>query len=246
VTKYVYTQSLSLAQREAIKINNLSTNQVARYRLIDAAGVKSAQEGGVMHLEGVCPINPAHKAPKRHPRLHPVTVPADIFYFKCVGAPDGAGAHPVTVEEWIKAMYPKVQDRRKFLEKILICHAELVRVHAFEHDDQSGVALQPNDALGEMNLEDTDTVRGVLLEVVDLAVGKQLVGQLHDKLPWREDVRLNDDNTLADVAWHNHWLTNHEQILLREQEQREQRAKHEQYRKEVEEFKNLRAQELGL
>ena len=86
----------------------------------------------------------------------------------------------------------------------------------------------------------------LLLELVNADTAPQLIGQLGNKLPWRTDVRINADGSLADITWHGHWSTVHERQLLHTQERLEQRAKRERYKKDVEEFAQLRAHELGI
>ena len=167
---------------------------------------------------GPCWFYPDHKAPRQDEHLHPVTLPANSPDFFCEGR-DGIDAHTIPVPQYMLHAHPDKKERHTHLRtKIGIGHPEPFCFRVFELDEQVGVSRRANDALAQIRLGDAETVRGVIIQTYSPATARQLAGQLRDKLPWCEHVKLNRDGTLAELDWHGGRLTPGETAELAQQQ----------------------------
>lgn len=219
---HVYRQNLSEEQLERIKIQNLGEIRTGRVSVLTADGVDTVQYQGKHRVVGGCWIYPDHKAPKRDGTLHPVTIPFHKNHFHCQGR-DGIDAHDISIEEYLLHAHPDTKERREHLKgKVRLGHPELFRFSVFELDGQIGVALGQDDALAELDLGDAESVRGLMIEAASITSARQIAGQLRDKLPWCEAVKLNRDGAIAELDWHGGRLTPREKeaIAARRQQAR--------------------------
>jgi len=230
MTTHLHRQKLNAEQLELLQVANLEDFDripVAGFRIAAADGRTVETYKRQVRVSGGCPIDPAHIAPLDDPNLCPLVLEPESARFRCNGL-DGDGAHFISYGEWITTLHPAAAERRRHLiENVNVGKPVLVRAFVFELGDQRGVGLYPSDALAEIELRRTRVVRGVVIEASSLEVARQLAGQLHARLPWREDVQLRLDGTLADVEWHGDRLTEIEKVLLREQHMIASRVEHQ-------------------
>jgi hypothetical protein len=84
------------------------------------------------------------------------------------------------------------------------------------------------------------------IDAADITIAKQIAGQMHEQLPWKEDVELHRDGTLAQIDWHGGRLSRLEEVQLRTQRDQKRFANAKVLDQETAEFRAARAREFGL
>jgi hypothetical protein len=137
--------------------------------------------------------------------------------------------------------------KKALLETIGKYKPELCRFIAVEMDGKVAVATAANKALQDVvGLVHNCRARMCRIDAADITIAKQTAGQMHTQLPWRDDVELHRDGTLAQIDWHGGKLSRLEELQLRTQQDRKRFANARVLDMETAQFRAAKARELGL
>jgi hypothetical protein len=170
------------------------------------------------------------------------TFPASPGGLRCTAC--NAGVNLPDLFEHFADTKPK---KKALLEKIKIMKPELRRYVVAEVDDERAVATSAAKALdGLVGVVHDCRARMVLIDAPSLAIATQLAGQMHDQLPWREDVPLHRDGTLAQIDWHGAPLSSLEQLQMQDSASLARVIGLKKLDEEAEDFRRQRKAEMGL
>jgi hypothetical protein len=147
----------------------------------------------------------------------------------------------------IEHVAPTKPKKMALLKKIGILKPQLRRYVVAEMDGERGVATSAAKALdGLVGPVHNCQAKMVLIDAPSLAIATQLAGQCYDDLPWREDVPLHRDGTLAQVDWHGAPLTSLERLQMQDSASLARVVGLKKLDQETEDFRRQRTEELGL
>jgi hypothetical protein len=153
----------------------------------------------------------------------------------------------VNLPELFEIFAPTKPKKMALLKKIKIMKPELQRFVVAEVDGERGVATSAAKALdGLVGPVHDCRARMVLIDAPSLAIATQLSGQMRDQLPWREDVPLHRDGTLAEINWHGAPLTSLEKLQMQDSVSLARVKGLKRLDEEAEDFRRQRKAELGL
>jgi hypothetical protein len=142
---------------------------------------------------------------------------------------------------------PTKPKKMALLKKIKIMKPELRRCVIAEIDGERGVGRSAAAALDGLAGPVHDCqAKMVLIDAPTLEIAKQLAGQMNDQLPWREDVPLHKDGTLAQIDWHGAPLTSLEQLQMQNSASLARVIGLKKLDQETEAFRRQRTEEMGL
>ena len=232
--KHVHRHEFTDELWEQAKFENLSNLDVGTQYTLDHLKLRTTYYAGARRIVGPCPICGA-TAPRKDPNLHPVVINRADF-----ACPGSGFAHRYTLRDLVVERFPKKPARLKFLKSFNAGNPELLRSYVLEtldDDDQRGVDEDPDKALEQLTLsEDATAARGVLMETPTLAIAKQLAGQVRNKLPWCEEVPINEFGKLGSYIWHGHWLTEQEKLRQTSETIRASIARRKQAELDIEQY----------
>ena len=252
--KHVHTHGFKPSEWIQAKFESILANPFARAAVVERLGFKTTREENREVIIGACPISPDHKSTKRNP-ANPVVLPPRSTDFFCSGG-ESEKRHQFNIRQLILSQIPEAQLedflRRKSKPGEALAgigpDPELTRHYVFEHGEDRAVGTHPQKTVDQLRFDDDVThIGGVLIEARNMDVARQLAGQIHDKLPWNDRVKLDRDLKLRHPAtWHGHWATNQERVLQQEADQRDHNWRVRRYEADVKAFEQIRRAELGL
>jgi hypothetical protein len=153
----------------------------------------------------------------------------------------------VTLPDLFDHFAPTKPKKMELLKKIKIMKPELRRFVIAEIDGERGVATSAAKALdGLVGPVHDCRARMVLIDAPSLAIATQLAGQMHDQLPWNENVPLHKDGSLAQVDWHGAPLSSLEQLQMQNTASLARVIGLKKLDQEVDAYRRQRTEEMGL